>query len=101
MSDDLKINMDDERRYVSVTININKLFVEDQSSDLSVYEHKIIDSLKMCPLSITEISQCLGYKSISKKLRDTINNIWNIFPCGYLGQYHLWFIHKLPKKSVS
>ena len=74
-SEDLQINMDDERRYVSITISINKLFINRENTDLSEYEQRVVNSLRQTPLNITEISKCLGYKFISKKLTDTVSKL--------------------------
>lgn len=74
-SDDLRIDMDTERRYVSITISINKLFTNDKNIDLTEYEQRVVDSLKRAPLNMTEISKCMGYKFISKKLTDSISKL--------------------------
>lgn len=73
--EDLQINMDDERRYVSITISINQLFINDKNIDLSEYEQRVVDSLRQMLLNTTEISKCMGYKFISKKLTDTVSKL--------------------------
>lgn len=74
-SDDVIIAMDEDRRYVTVSININKLFINNVKSEINEYEQRIIDILKVKPLNVTDISKMLGNKSITKKVTRTIDEM--------------------------
>lgn len=74
-SDDLQIDMDYDRRYVSITVNINKLFGENNETKLSNYEQQILDALKKSPLNLTELSKSINNNYISKKLSKTIKDL--------------------------
>ena len=67
--------MDAERQYLSVTIPINKHFINNKQSKDIDYESKIIGLLKKQPLSLTELAKALGYKGISQRLRNSIDNL--------------------------
>lgn len=71
----LKFEMDAERQYLSVTIPINKHFINNKQSKDIDYESKIIGLLKKQPLSLTELAKALGYKGISQRLRNSIDNL--------------------------
>ena len=65
--------MDTERNYLSVTLKIHSYFTKDNKTDKTkIYTSKILDALKQKPLSLTELAHTLGYKGISKKLRDSV-----------------------------
>lgn len=65
--------MDSERNYLSVTLKIHSYFVKDTEADKAkAYETRIINALKKKPMSLTELAYEMGYKGISKKLRDTV-----------------------------
>ena len=65
--------MDTERNYLSVTLKIHSYFTKDNKTDKTrIYTSKILDALKQKPLSLTELAYTLGYKGISKKLRDSV-----------------------------
>ena len=65
--------MDTERNYLSVTLKIHSYFTKDNKTDKTqIYTSKILDALKQKSLSLTELAHTLGYKGISKKLRDSV-----------------------------
>ena len=65
--------MDSERDYLSVTLKIHSYFTKDNKTDKTqIYTSKILDALKQKSLSLTELAHTLGYKGISKKLRDSV-----------------------------
>lgn len=65
--------MDSERNYLSVTLKIHSYFIKEKKLDKAkAYEARIIESLREKPLSLTELSYKMGYKGISKKLRDSV-----------------------------
>ena len=72
--------MDSERNYLSVTLKIHNYFInktKNKTDKAKVYEQKILDALKQQPLSLTELAIKLGYKGISKKLRDSVKSLKN------------------------
>lgn len=74
-SDDVMITMDEDRRFVTITININKLFINNTKNEISEYEQQIIDILRNKPLNVTDISKMLGNKSITKKVTRTLDEM--------------------------
>ena len=64
--------MDEERRYLSVIIPVHESFLSKKDNS---YEDRIIDLLRKEHLSLTELAIKMGYKGISAKLRDTVNNL--------------------------
>lgn len=67
-------NMDENRGYLSISLPVHPLFAPDskKTAELSTYVDAIIQALDPQPLTITELAKALGYKGISKKLRDTV-----------------------------
>ena len=76
-SDLLSFDMDDNRSYLSVTIPVHSYFTDSKGrNDKKVlYEKKIIDALKNAPLTMTELAAAMGYKGITRKLKDTVNEM--------------------------
>lgn len=76
-SDLLSFDMDDNRSYLSVTIPVHSYFTDSKGrNDKKVlYEKKIIDALKNAPLTMTELAAAIGYKGITRKLKDTVNEM--------------------------
>ena len=76
-SDLLSFDMDDNRSYLSVTIPVHSYFTDSSGrNDKKVlYEKKIIDALKNVPLTMTELAAAMGYKGITRKLKDTVNEM--------------------------
>ena len=68
--------MNPERDYVSVIIPIHEYFLPKNKN--KKYEDKIISILNKNPLTLTKLSYAMGYKGISKKLRDTVNYLEKI-----------------------
>ena len=76
-SDLLSFDMDDNRSYLSVTIPVHSYFTDSSGrNDKKVlYEKKITDALKNSPLTMTELAAAMGYKGITRKLKDTVNEM--------------------------
>lgn len=72
----LRFDMNPERDYLSVSIPVHKYFssVKDKPQKEIDYEEKIYSVLSKEPCTLTELSLKMGYKGITKKLRDTINH---------------------------
>jgi len=70
----LAFEMDAERSFLSVVIQIHEQFrIPDTGSHL--YEERIINILKQAPMSLTELSRALGYKGITAKLSRTVKEM--------------------------
>ena len=74
-SDRFTIEMDTDRRYLSVIIPIHKSFIQNKTKKEDEYDNKILSILNNNSLTITEISKALGYKGITKKLRLTLDRL--------------------------
>ena len=70
-----RIEMDDERRYLSVTIPVHPSFLPKMAKISGDYENRIIEIVGGAPSTITAISKALGYKGITKKLRTTLDQL--------------------------
>lgn len=70
----LRFDMNPERDYLSVTIPVHTYFSmqTEKSAKKLEYESRILSLLSDAPLSLTELSHAMGYKSITPKLRDTL-----------------------------
>ena len=73
-SPDFIIDMDPERNYLSITLPIHEEFLPKKDKQLD-YENRVMDILEDRPLSLTEMAQALGYKSISAKLSRTAKSM--------------------------
>ena len=71
-SDELRFIMDENRSYLSVIISVHEKFLDKKDDS---YENKIIDILKQEELSLTELAFKMGYKGISAKLRNEVNDL--------------------------
>ena len=71
-SGELKFVMDEDRSFLSVIIPLHDKFLDKKEDS---YEDKILTILKQEELSLTELAIKMGYKGISAKLRDSINNL--------------------------
>ena len=71
-SDELRFIMDENRSYLSVIIPVHEKFLDKKDDS---YENKIIDILKQEELSLTELAFKMGYKGISAKLRNEVNDL--------------------------
>lgn len=71
------IKMDANRNYLSVTLKVHPYFQTKNLKDTKKqeYQERILKELAQKPLSMTEISLALGYKSISKKLSSTLEEM--------------------------
>lgn len=68
----LVFEMDPERHFLSVTIPIHTAFQSRKSGKSADYEQKILDVIGGDTLSLTEISKAMGYKGITKRLRNAV-----------------------------
>ena len=75
-SEPLRLEMDPERNYLSVTIPIHPDFLEKRSEKRRKkdqdYADTILDILYDAPLTLTGLSNTMGYKGITEKLRRTV-----------------------------
>ena len=75
-SEPLRLEMDPERNYLSVTIPIHPAFLEKRSEKRRKkdqdYADTILDILYDAPLTLTGLSNTMGYKGITEKLRRTV-----------------------------
>lgn len=74
-SDRFTIEMNPERDYVSITIPVHKYFLKTSNSKAEKYNEKIMSVLNDSEMTITEISYAMGYKGITKKLRETLEKL--------------------------
>lgn len=72
-SEPLKFVMDPERRYLSVIIPVHPAFTSGKEEQRRSYQQRIADVLDGRKLTLTEISSAMGYKGITKKLRETVH----------------------------
>ena len=70
-------HMDEDRTFLSVIIPIHSYFAEKktQATKDEVFVNQIVAILKENTLTITELSKALGYKTISKKLRTSLDEL--------------------------
>ena len=75
-SDPLRFQMDEARGYLSVSIPVHPAFATGSGSRAAKkareYEAAILSALEGCDMTLTELARILGYKGISKKLRDSV-----------------------------
>lgn len=64
--------MDEQRNYLSVTIPIHRRFLNSRNLKELEYERRVLSALREKPLTLTELSKKLGYKSIPAKLSKTV-----------------------------
>lgn len=74
-SPDLTFEMDAERQYLSVTIPVHPEFITEKTRRDEAYEEKVLAALAGEQLTITELLKTMGYRGISKKLRDTVKEM--------------------------
>lgn len=75
-SGELSFDIDDGRGYLSVTIPVHPAFAPGppkENPKTAAYEQSIMDALATDDLTLTQLSRVLGYRSISKKLSDTVS----------------------------
>ena len=74
-SSGLRFDMDPDRSYLSVTIPVHPVFVKQKKNKTEEYQSHILQTIGEDGLTLTEISEKMGYRFISKKLRDTVNQM--------------------------
>ena len=74
-SPDLRFEMDEERSYLCVTIPVHPYFLPRADSRTEAYEARIVDALVAEPLSLTDLAHAMGYKGISKRLREAVERL--------------------------
>lgn len=73
-----KIETDSNRTYVTVIIPINTFFKKLEKKKVNTkLENKILLLLQNGPLSLSEISKNLGYKSVSGSLKEALTRLIN------------------------
>ncbi len=72
-----KFEMDEQRAYLSVTIKVHPYFSQKTKTDekKEEYESKLMECLIREPLSLSELAVAMGYKGITKKMRDTVERM--------------------------
>ena len=73
-SDRFRIDMDSDRKYLSVLIPVHGSFLPPKNKNIE-FEMKVCNVLYNKEMTITEISRALGYKGITKKLRLAIDRM--------------------------
>ena len=70
--------MDESRGYLTVRLGVHPAFRQKKNGpsekDLA-YRARIEEALVAGPLSLTELSRAMGYKSISKRLTSTVDSM--------------------------
>ena len=74
-SDMPKFDMSPQRDYLSVIIPVHSYFAPKENKKAKAYEEKIFAALKSRPLNLTELAGAMGYKSIPKKLSQTVSEL--------------------------
>ncbi|MBQ0071684.1 MAG: hypothetical protein KBS81_07500 [Spirochaetales bacterium] len=71
------LKMDKDRGYLSVTIPIHPNFAPKgkKVEKSSLYEERIREAIALEPMTLSDISRTLGYKSISKKLSSKVKEM--------------------------
>ena len=69
----LQFRMDPERSYLTVIIPVHPEFIDRRAQGQNKYQERILEALGIQCLTLTELAKALGYKGISKKLRDNVN----------------------------
>lgn len=72
-----KFEMDEQRAYLSVTIKVHPYFSQKTKMDekKEKYENKLVECLFRKPLSLSELADTMGYKGITKKMRDAVDRM--------------------------
>lgn len=77
-SGELSFDTDDIRGYLSVIIPVHPAFLpsdSEESPKAAAYERSIMNALAADDLTLTQLARALGYRSISKKLSDTVSSL--------------------------
>lgn len=70
----LRFEMSPDREFLSVFIDIHEHF-KTTTTQLDEYASKIMKILKASPMSLTELSNAMGYKGITAKLSKTVDSL--------------------------
>lgn len=68
-----EIEMNPERDYLSITIPVHDYFIGKKKDKAKEYCKQVKDALGMDKMTITELAYKMGYKGITKKLRNTVD----------------------------
>lgn len=76
-SGDLTFEMNADRDYLSVTIPVHPYFLPSsrKADKHTQYLEEILRQLEATPKTLTELAKAMGYKGISKKLRDAVTEL--------------------------
>lgn len=76
-SEPLMFDMGEQREYLSVTIKVHPYFSERGGTNKkgAEYEKKIVAALEMESMTLTGLSKAIGYRGITKKLRDAVEKM--------------------------
>ena len=69
--------MDEQRQYLSVTLKVHPYFSTKTKADSKAeeYEKKLAACLKQKSMSLSELATAMGYKGITKKMRETVDKL--------------------------
>lgn len=71
-----RFEMNVERDYLSVIVPVHPYFLPNPKSPKQLaYENKILETLELYPLSLTELAWAMGYKGISVKLKQAVEQL--------------------------
>lgn len=72
-----RFEMNENRDYLSVILSVHQYFLpkKNENSQEIAYKEKIINALKEKSMTLSELAKALGYKGISKKLSDSVNEM--------------------------
>lgn len=72
-SNPLRFQMDSERSWLSVTIPVHPAFAEPKKEDMkAAYSVQVLKAIGPDRLTLTEIANRMGYKGITKKMREAV-----------------------------
>lgn len=78
-SERFTIDMNPDRDYVSVTIPVHSYFLKKKTKDQKeeAYLTMILEYLSDKPMTLTDLAKSMGYKGITKKLKNSIEKLCN------------------------
>lgn len=76
-SDLPEFEMDEQRTYLSVTIKVHPYFSQKTKTETKYaeYEKKLAECLQKEPMTLSELAEAMGYKGITKKMRDAVDRM--------------------------
>lgn len=74
-SPDLVFQMDEDRQFLSVTIPVHPRFAPMRDNKSMAYDKRVLDALAHGSLTLTDLARAMGYRGISKKLRDRVDRL--------------------------